>query len=375
MISTRLFFTTLFSAVGAAGIVLFGSNAIEANVRPTISNEITPLHVVVVPYQIEDHYVATTRFLGVIEASTDSNVGFEVPGLLQELMVSEGDYVNTGQILARLDTRQQRASLALAKAQEKEVAAQLKLARLALSRAISLLEQNLISQREVDEAVLAVDTAIARLETTQASVENAQIVIDKSSLVAPFDAVVSRKLTEPGSIVGPNVPVVRLVSVGGREAHIGLSPKYADIVRLGADYPLLAGDQRLVARLRTVGDDVDPQTLTVLSVLTLAEDQSLRVGQTVAIELSEDVAASGGWLPTTALLEGDKGLWTVLVTRGNELGETITVRESVEVVHSNADRVFVRGTLPNNAFVVASGLQKLSPGSPVEVVPSIRVTN
>ena len=375
MISTRLFFTTLLSAVGAAGIVLFGSNAIEANVRPTISNEITPLPVVVVPYQIEDHYVATTRFLGVIEASTDSNVGFEVPGLLQELMVSEGDYVNTGQILARLDTRQQRASLALAKAQEKEVAAQLKLARLALSRAISLLEQNLISQREVDEAVLAVDTAIARLETTQASVENAQIVIDKSSLVAPFDAVVSRKLTETGSIVAPNVPVVRLVSVGGREAHIGLSPKYADIVRLGADYPLLAGDQRLVARLRTVGDDVDPQTLTVLSVLTLAEDQSLRVGQTVAIELSEDVAASGGWLPTTALLEGDKGLWTVLVTRGNELGETITVRESVEVVHSNADRVFVRGTLPNNAFVVASGLQKLSPGSPVEVVPSIRVTN
>ena len=375
MISTRLFFTTLFSAVGAAGIVLFGSNAIEANVRPTISNEITPLPVVVVPYQIEDHYVATTRFLGVIEASTDSNVGFEVPGLLQELMVSEGDYVNTGQILARLDTRQQRASLALAKAQEKEVAAQLKLARLALGRATSLLEQNLISQREVDEAVLAVDTAIARLETTQASVENAQIVIDKSSLVAPFDAVVSRKLTETGSIVAPNVPVVRLVSVGGREAHIGLSPKYADIVRLGADYPLLAGDQRLVARLRTVGDDVDPQTLTVLSVLTLAEDQSLRVGQTVAIELSEDVAASGGWLPTTALLEGDKGLWTVLVTRGNELGETITVRESVEVVHSNADRVFVRGTLPNNAFVVASGLQKLSPGSPVEVVPSIRVTN
>ena len=375
MMSTRLFFTTFFSAVVAAGIVLFGSNAIEANVRPTISTEITPLPVAVVPYQFEDHYVATTRFLGVIEASTDSNVGFEVPGLLQELTVNEGDYVNTGQTIARLDTRQQRASLALAKAQEKEVAAQLKLARLALGRVTSLLEQNLISQREVDEAVLAVDTAIARLETTQASVENAQIVIDKSSLVAPFDAVVSRKLTEPGSIVGPNVPVVRLVSVGGREAHIGVSPKYADIVRLGADYPLLSGDQRLVARLRTVGDDVDPQTLTVLSVLTLAEDQSLRVGQTVAIELSEDVPASGGWLPTTALLEGDKGLWTVLVTRGNELGETITVRESVEVVHSNADRVFVRGTLPNNAFVVASGLQKLSPGSPVEVVPSIRVTN
>ena len=51
--TSRMFFTTLFSAVGAAGIVLFGSDAIEANVKPTISTEAQPLPVVVVPYQLE----------------------------------------------------------------------------------------------------------------------------------------------------------------------------------------------------------------------------------------------------------------------------------------------------------------------------------
>ena len=76
--TSRMFFTTLFSAVGAAGIVLFGSDAIEANVKPTISTEAQPLPVVVVPFQLERSYKTTTRFLGVVEASSDSNVGFEV---------------------------------------------------------------------------------------------------------------------------------------------------------------------------------------------------------------------------------------------------------------------------------------------------------
>jgi RND family efflux transporter MFP subunit len=373
--TSRMFFTTLFSAVGAAGIVLFGSDAIEANVKPTISTEAQPLPVVVVPYQLERSYTTTTRFLGVVEAGSDSNVGFEVAGVLDALTAREGDFVTTGQKLSKLDTRQQEAALSLAKAQSKEVAAQLELAELNLERINSLLSQNLVSQREADDARLTVEATRARLETTQASVRNAEIVVAKSHLTAPFDAIVSKILREPGSIIGPNVPVLRLVSVGEREAHVGISPKFADSVRIGEQYSLYVDSAAVPATLRSVGADVDSQTLTVLAVLTLPKGTPARVGQTVALQFEEDVAETGGWLPITALLEGDKGLWTVLVTRKNETGETITARESVEVVYSEGDRVFVRGTITNDATVVASGMQRLSPGSPVEIVPSIRVIN
>jgi len=370
-----MFFTTLFSAVGAAGIVLFGSDAIEANVKPTISTEAQPLPVVVVPYQLDSSYKTTTRFLGVVEASTDSNVGFEVAGVLDSLTAQEGDFVTTGQKLGQLDTRQQEAALSLAKAQSKEVAAQLELAELNLERTNSLLIENLVSQREADDARLTVEATRARLETTQASVRNAEIVVAKSQLIAPFDAIVSKTLREPGSIVGPNVPVLRLVSVGEREAHVGISPKFADTARIGEQYSLYLNDTAVPATLRSMGADVDSQTLTVLAVLTLPEGTPARVGQTVALQFEEDVAETGGWLPLSALLEGDKGLWTVLVTRKNEGGETITARESVEVIYSEGDRVFVRGTITHDATVVASGMQRLSPGSPVEIVPSIRVIN
>ena len=373
--SPRFFFTTLFSALGAAGIVIFGSDAIEANVEPTISTEAKPMPVTVEQFELETTYSASTRFLGIVEAASDSNIGFEVAGVLSALDAKEGDFVTTGQLLGRLDIRQQSAALALAKAQEKEVAAQLELAKLNLQRVDSLLAQSLISQREADDARLTVEATQARLETTQASVRNAEIVIEKSELRAPFDGVVSKRISEPGSIVGPNVPIVRLVSVGEREAHVGISPKFANMAVIGESYTLFVEGKALSARLRSVGADVDPQTLTVLAVLTLPKDQSVRVGQTVALEFEERVNETGGWLPITALLEGDKGLWTVLVTKENAAGEVITARESVEIVYSEGERVFVRGTVADETNVVASGMQRLSPGSPVDIVPTIRVVN
>ena len=373
--SPRFFFTTLFSALGAAGIVIFGSDAIEANVEPTISTETKPMPVTVERFELETTYSASTRFLGIVEAASDSNIGFEVAGVLSALDAKEGDFVTTGQLLGRLDIRQQSAALALAKAQEKEVTAQLELAKLNLQRVDSLLAQSLISQREADDARLTVEATQARLETTQASVRNAEIVIEKSELRAPFDGVVSKRITEPGSIVGPNVPIVRLVSVGEREAHVGISPKFANMAVIGESYTLFVEGKALSARLRSVGADVDPQTLTVLAVLTLPKDQSVRVGQTVALEFEERVNETGGWLPITALLEGDKGLWTVLVTKENAAGELITARESVEIVYSEGERVFVRGTVADETNVVASGMQRLSPGSPVDIVPTIRVVN
>ena len=373
--SPRFFFTTLFSALGAAGIVIFGSDAIEANVEPTISTEAKPMPVTVERYALESSYSASTRFLGIVQAASDSNIGFEVAGVLSALEAKEGDFVTTGQLLGRLDIRQQSAALDLAKAQEKEVAAQLELAKLNMQRVNSLLAQSVVSQREADDARLTVEATQARLETTQASVRNAEIVIEKSGLRAPFDAVVSKRITEPGSIVGPNVPIVRLVSVGAREAHVGISPKFANMAVIGESYTLYVEGKAISAKLRSVGADVDPQTLTVLAVLTLPKDQSVRVGQTVALEFEERVNETGGWLPITALLEGDKGLWTVLVTKENKAGEIITARESVEVVYSEGERVFVRGTVADDTNVVASGMQRLSPGSPVDIVPTIRVVN
>ncbi len=87
-------------------------------------------------------------------------------------------------------------------------------------------------------------------------------------------------------------------------------------------------------------------------------------GEPVALSLTESVSEIGGWLPVSALIEGERGLWTVL-RLGERDGNTVALREAVEVLHVYEDQAFVRGTLANGQTVVADGIHRVTPGTPV----------
>jgi hypothetical protein len=78
------------------------------------------------------------------------------------------------------------------------------------------------------------------------------------------------------------------------------------------------------------------------------------------------VQERGGWLPIAALLEGKRGVWTVLTVKAQ--GDAYsTTREAVEVLDVQGDQAFVRGTVSSGALVVASGVHRISPGMRVAV--------
>ena len=85
-------------------------------------------------------------------------------------------------------------------------------------------------------------------------------------------------------------------------------------------------------------------------------------GEPVTLQLRERVVQSGGWLPLAALIEGQRGVWTVL--RLSPDGDALrTVREAVEVLDLQGDRAYVRGTLADAALVVANGVHRITPGT------------
>jgi multidrug efflux pump subunit AcrA (membrane-fusion protein) len=80
---------------------------------------------------------------------------------------------------------------------------------------------------------------------------------------------------------------------------------------------------------------------------------------------------AGFWLPVEALTRGDRGLWSVLaVNTGEEAGSAVVERRDVELLHSDGDRVYVRGTLSADETVVARGTHRLVHGQRVEVTNS-----
>jgi len=356
---------TLTAVAAAAVITVSVTQLLYATKPNTLSGTAAPLPVAVTPFITQSAYTRLGRFIGVVSAENDSLVAFEVAGSVSSLPASNGLRVKRGDHLATLDTDRRRAALATAEAEIRRVKADLNLAQLQQQRVSDLLEKELVSQQAVDEANYTVDALQATLDRATSNAAGARLDIEKSALIAPLSGVVAKRLVEVGAVVNAGTPVLQLISDGKLEARIGVPQQIAAILSIGASYTITADNRSFSGRLRAIRQDVDPVTLTVGAVFDLPEESALLDGQSVTLELEESVPMVGGWLPLDALTEGDRGLWNVLVVDA-EVEGYIARRETVEVIYSRGDQVFVRGTLAEQALVISGGLQRLSPGRVVE---------
>jgi hypothetical protein len=89
----------------------------------------------------------------------------------------------------------------------------------------------------------------------------------------------------------------------------------------------------------------------------------------VEVTVERPVATPGFWLPMTALVEGERGLWTVYTVRpAPDGGGRVVGQEAVEVRHTEGDRVYVAGTLADGAVVIGDGTHRVIPGQRVRAV-------
>ena len=358
-------------AVGLAVILtLSGTALIKANKVTTTSTEREPMPVAATTYREQPSYQREASYLGVIRAGSDSAVGFEVAGVLTSLTATEGMRVASGEVLAQLGTDRRQARLEAAMATYDRVVAERAQAEARAERIRQLVQDGSASQQDYDDARYAAQALAAAENTAAAQRQSARLELEKSTLRAPYAAVVAERLVQTGAVVAPGTPVLRLVTATGREAHVGVPADVARRLAPGQPYTLLLQGERITAQLRSIRGDLDPATLTVGAVFDLPNGADVAVGASAVLQIAESVSSAGGWLPITALLEASRGLWDVLTITADSNGKQRARRESVEILYTRGNEVFVRGTLTNEVLVVASGLQRISPGDLVEPVLS-----
>jgi len=91
-----------------------------------------------------------------------------------------------------------------------------------------------------------------------------------------------------------------------------------------------------------------------------------RYGQLVELVLPTRHDRAGFWLPLSALKAGQRGLWDVLVVLERD-DQLVVARESVEVLHADGERVYVRGTLSDGARIIGDGAHRVTVGQPVQI--------
>ena len=148
----------------------------------------------------------TYEFPAIIEASTSSDLTFDVPGKIVRLTVDQGDFVRAGTVIAQLD--QTIARNQLVQAREQYEAAQD-----AFRRADALVGEGAIPRAVHVQRETQRDTARAELD-------NAREQLEKTVLRAPFSGRVARRLTEPFEYVSPQQPVVTLQTAGSAKVVV-----------------------------------------------------------------------------------------------------------------------------------------------------------
>lgn len=361
-------YKSLWAVALAVSLTLGGTALIKANKVATTSVERTPMPVAATIYRTQPAYTRDASYLGVIRAGSDSVLGFEVAGVLTGLTATEGMRVSPGDVLAQLGTDRRQARLDAAAATYNRVAAERAQAEARAERIAQLVEDGSASEQDYDDARFSAQALVAAENTAAAQRQSAQLELEKSTLRAPYEAVVAERLVQTGAVVAPGTPVLRLVTATGREAHVGVPADVARRLKTGNTYALALQGEQITAELRSIRDDLDPSTLTVGAVFDLPTSTTVVVGESAALKIAETVYSAGGWLPISALLEAPRGLWDVLTITPDAEGKQHAQRESVEILYTRGNRVFVRGTLASEVAVVASGLQRISPGDLVEPI-------
>lgn len=355
------FATTLVVFGGAAAAVFAGLSLISAD-RDAVNGEAAPRTAVsVLTVELAQGYTVTRRFTGQVEAAARTDLGFELSGRITEVLVEEGDVVPVGMVLARLDTSALIPERAALEADMSALAADAELARLTLERNDTLTERGFRSVAAQDDARLALTRAEAGMAAVRAGIAGVDVRLEKSVLTAPFAARVGARMADPGQTAAAGGTVLVLFDAAPARARVGLPPELAAGLAVGDVVTVEQGDAEVAATVRQIRPDLDPSTRSRSVVLTLPEGATHVLGDTIALILTQTVEDPGFWAPLSALREGVRGSWSVMAVEATAQGDR-TTPAAVEVIHSDGARVFLRGTLPAGARIIAEAPDRVAPG-------------
>jgi RND family efflux transporter MFP subunit len=170
--------------------------------------------------------VAHADVLGcLIEPDRVADVGSQSVGVLERVWVERGDLVSAGQVLARLSTQVERASMSVAEARSeaeaevRQAVAAHELAVRKLERTKGLLQQNFVSDQAVDQAEAEARVAQHRVAQARESqrislreyrLSNAQL--GQREIRSPFDGIVVERYRTEGERI-EREPVVRVARI------------------------------------------------------------------------------------------------------------------------------------------------------------------
>lgn len=329
--------------------------------------------------------------LGTVIANQTVTVTSRVEGQLQEVYFKEGQHVDKGQLLARIDPRPYQAVLAQYQADLEQNQALLKSAKQELERDQRLYEQKSLARQDLEAQVATVGQYTGAVKADQAQIQAARLNLDYTRITSPISGYTGLRLVDAGNLVqaGDSTGIVTVTQTDPIAVTFSLPQADLDAVlpgiRQGTDMPVWAmaqldGTRLAQGTLKFISNQIDIETGTIkLKALFDNPQQKLYPNQAVRVRLQTGVIKGAVLIPQRAVQLSDEGSYVWLVQSDKQTSKPVgepsdghaashhVEKRQVATGASSGEDVVIKQGLAASDVVVTQGVDHLSDGSTVKI--------
>ncbi|MDR9415372.1 MAG: efflux RND transporter periplasmic adaptor subunit [Gracilimonas sp.] len=298
------------------------------------------------------------RVVGNVETKNDIMISAEVGGRLIEQTVAEGEQVQKGETILRIDDsklKQEKARLEAVTAQARENYERLK----------RIYEEDGIGS-EIDYL-----NAKYNFEQSKSALESIKVDLENATISAPFTGTVEAYILEEGEMASPGMQVVRLIGTNTFIVSAGVPARYADVIQNGDEVDIWFDTQTadtLKGTISFVGNSIDPQSRTFrIEVLLPADSKKYKVDMIANLRLytlrKENVI-----IVSEEFIYKDEDEFITYVKTVNEEGYPVAQRRVVELGASFRSDVIITNGLSSGDELITIGSAFLNDGVRLNIV-------
>ncbi|MCW2267834.1 efflux transporter periplasmic adaptor subunit [Pseudomonas sp. MYb187] len=317
---------------------------------------------------------AADSYPGEVRARFEPELAFRIGGKVSKRLVEEGQRVKAEQPLAQLDPQDVRLQLEASRAQLAAAEANLTLVKAERDRYKTLLDRQMVSHSQYDNAENLYRAGLARLKQVRAEYDVAGNQAEYAVLRASQDGVIAKRQVEVGQVVSAGQTVFTLATDGEREVLIGLPEQQFGRFKVGQPVSVelwSQPDERFTGRIRELSPSADPRSRTFAARIAFTAGKvPAELGQSARVYIQHDEQVPLA-VPLSALTAENGQTYVWRVDANNTLK-----RVPVRVGAYGENSVPVLEGLNASDWVVAAGVHVLQEGQQVRPVDrSNRVVN
>jgi len=314
----------------------------------------------------------TVTAVGSLKTPENVIISPKKAGIIDEILIKEGDRVKKGQILVHLDDVDARLQVERAEAGVKQAEAAVETNRNILPRYRKLYELQVIPQQTLDELLLKFKVDEARLDLAKTELNLARQNLLDHRIASPIEGVINLKIASLGEHVNvaPKDEILSIVQMDPLELEFYVPENWVGKVHLGSKIQFTVkafSEEKFTATLQFISPTADPATRNVkVKAVVPNPHYRLKPGFFAEVTVQTGTNPKALTIPESALFSQGGKFFAFVVQNG------VAHRKEVETGHRFEGKVEILKGIQRGEQVVSVGHEQLSEGLKVRTIESAR---